>query len=138
MENILGANNMLNPQDYAKFNALSNREWDIAKTNAMLNLDQQRLNAFNQNSQFGFNMPTLQLGLQGLSALAGIWAANKQLKQARDQFNYMKGVTDANLNNSIKSYNTALADRINTRAKQNGNMTQADVADYITKNQMTR
>lgn len=121
-------------------------EFNLASLNALLdqrdekNLALTKLNEQNllDNNKFGMNMPTLKLGLQGLSSLAGIWAANKGLKQAKEQFEFEKGVTNTNLNNSIKSYNTALDDRINARAAQQGNMSQAQVADYKRLNQLSR
>lgn len=119
--------------DLASLNALMDQRDE--KNLALTKLNEQKLL---DNNKFGMNMPTLQLGLQGLSSLAGIWAANKGLKQAKEQFEFEKGVTNTNLNNSIKSYNTALDDRINARAAQQGNMSQAQVADYKRLNQLSR
>ena len=119
--------------DLASLNALMDQRDE--KNLALTKLNEQKLL---DNNKFGMNMPTLQLGLQGLSSLAGIWAANKGLKQAKEQFEFQKGVTNTNLNNSIKSYNTALDDRINARAAQQGNMSQAQVADYKRLNQLSR
>ena len=117
----------------ASLNALLDQRDE--KNLALTKLNEQKLL---DNNKFGMNMPTLQLGLQGLNSLAGIWAANKGLKQAKEQFEFQKGVTNTNLNNSIKSYNTALDDRINARAAQQGNMSQAQVADYKRLNQLSR
>ena len=119
--------------DLASLNALLDQRDE--KNLALTKLNEQKLL---DNNKFGMNMPSLQLGLQGLSSLAGIWAANKGLKQAKEQFEFQKGVTNTNLNNSIKSYNTALDDRINARAAQQGNMSQAQVADYKRLNQLSR
>ena len=119
--------------DLASLNALLDQRDE--KNLALTKLNEQKLL---DNNKFGMNMPTLQLGLQGLSSLAGIWAANKGLKQAKEQFEFQKGVTNTNLNNSIKSNNTALDDRINARAAQQGNMSQAQVADYKRLNQLSR
>ena len=119
--------------DLASLNALLDQRDE--KNLALTKLNEQKLL---DNNKFGMNMPTLQLGLQGLSSLSGIWAANKGLKQAKEQFEFQKGVTNTNLNNSIKSYNTALDDRINARAAQQGNMSQAQVADYKRLNQLSR
>lgn len=105
------------------------------KNSALTKLNEQKLL---ENNKFGMNIPSLELGLKGLGSIAGIWAANKGLKQAKEQFEFQKGVTNTNLNNSIKSYNTALDDRINARAAQQGNMSQAQVADYKRLNQLSR
>lgn len=40
------------------------------------------------------------------------WGANKQMKLAEDQFDFTKKIATTNLNNQVKSYNTALEDRI--------------------------
>jgi hypothetical protein len=120
--------------DLASLNALMDQR-EKGSVNTLAQMREQQLLADNK---FGMNMPSLQLGLQGLSSLAGIWAANKGLKQAKEQFEFQKGVTNTNLNNSIKSYNTALDDRINARAAQQGNMSQAQVADYKRLNQLSR
>jgi hypothetical protein len=117
----------------ADFSALMDQRDE--KNLALTKLNEQKLL---EDNKFGINMPSLQLGLQGLSSIAGIWAANKGLKQAKEQFEFQKGVTNTNLNNSIKSYNTALDDRINARAAQQGNMSQAQVADYKRLNQLSR
>lgn len=63
----------------------------------------------------GFNVGTGQLALGGLSALAGIWNAMQSNKLAKEQFNFQKDFANTNLNNQIKSYNTALEDRLNAR-----------------------
>ena len=120
--------------DLASLNALMDQR-EKGSVNTLAQMREQQLLADNK---FGMNMPSLQLGLQGLSSLAGIWAANKGLKQAKEQFEFQKGVTNTNLNNSIKSYNTALDDRINARAEQQGNMSQEQVADYKRLNQLSR
>lgn len=57
---------------------------------------------------------------QGLGSLYSMWngfnLANDQLDLARDQFNFSKNFSSAQLNNQINSYNTNLADRARTRA----------------------
>jgi len=136
--------NQFTPQDFAKQQAALQNSYgnypDPTAVNAYgLNPFQaQQLQSFNQNNSFGFNMPSLKLGIDGLSALGGIWAANKGLQQAKAQFNFQKDITNANLNNSIKSYNTLLSDRIEARAAQQGNMSKEAVADYKRLNQLSR
>ena len=68
----------------------------------------------------GMNIGTGQLALGGLSALTGIWGALGQNKLANQQFKFTKDTTNTNLNNQIKSYNTALEDRITARAATQG------------------
>lgn len=78
-----------------------------------------------------------QAALGGISALSGIMNSAKASKLASDQFKFTKDVTNTNLGNQIKSYNTALADRANSRAfTQNQDQSVAD--DYMNKNRLTR
>lgn len=89
------------------------------------------------NQGFGFNMPTAQFGLSALQGLGNLWGAFQANKLARDQFNFQKGVTETNIGNQIKSYNTALEDRARTRAFTEGR-SAADAEAYIDKNRLTR
>lgn len=90
--------------------------------------------------KFGWNAPTMQLGLNGLNTLNSLWGAyqaNEANKLAKDQFNFAKEIGNVNLNNQIKSYNTALGDRARTRAQ----FSAADDGDgqaYYDQNKMTR
>lgn len=58
----------------------------------------------------------LGLGLQGLSTVAGLVMGLKQLSLANKQFNFQKQFATTNLANQVKSYNTALSDRLRSRA----------------------
>lgn len=88
-------------------------------------------------SGLGMNMGTAQLALGGLSALGSIFGASQASKLAKDQFKFTKDVTNTNLNNQIKSYNTALEDRITARAAMQGN-DASYVSDYLAKNRLSR
>ena len=72
------------------------------------------------SSGFGLNLDTAKLGLSGLATLGNLYAAFQANKLANRQFDMTKKVSQANLTNSIQSYNTTLADRLNTRAKVEG------------------
>ncbi|ALA45525.1 hypothetical protein ADP65_00056 [Achromobacter phage phiAxp-3] len=85
----------------------------------------------------GMNIPTLQLGLGMLSSLGGLYGASQANKLARDSFNFTKDVTNTNLNNQIKSYNTALEDRSRSRAIQEGR-SQESAQEYIDRNRLSR
>ncbi|QHJ80346.1 MAG: hypothetical protein [Caudoviricetes sp.] len=88
-------------------------------------------------SGFGLNVGTGQLALGGLQSLAGIFNSLQANKLANQQFKFTKDVTNTNLNNSIKSYNTALSDRANSRYFTQ-NQSQADADAYINANRLTR
>lgn len=88
-------------------------------------------------SGLGANLGTAQLGLQGLSALSSLIGSNKAYGLAKDQFNFTKDVTNTNLNNSIKSYNTSLTDRATSRAFVQGD-SDAVRDSYIDRNRLTR
>ena len=79
----------------------------------------------------------LDLGLKGLQTIAAIWNANKQFKLANKQFNMQKDFANANLNNTIQSYNTRLADRARSRGFVEG-QSQQEIDDYINKNRLSR
>jgi hypothetical protein len=88
---------------------------------------------FFANSGLGMNMPTLQLGMQGLGSLANLWMGAKSVNLARDQFNLTKDVTNTNLNNSLKAYNSTLDDRLRTRGQFNGDDPSKAQAEYERK-----
>lgn len=84
---------------------------------------------------FGFNMPTLALGIRGLSALGNLWSGFQANKMAQKQYNLAKEAYQTNLANSIKSYNTALTDRIRARAAmETGDRNAYD--DYLNENKL--
>lgn len=87
------------------------------------------LNISNGNN-FGFNIPSLQLGLQGLSALSGLYFGNKALGMAEDQFAFQKEMANKNLNNSVTAYNTGLEDRLRSRAEFAGDNSGSWQSDF--------
>lgn len=84
----------------------------------------------------GWNTQTGQLGLSGLSSLYGLFASNKAMGLAEDQFDFTKKTTNTNLRNQAQSYNTALEDKITARAAMQGN-DSAYVSDYLNKNRLS-
>ncbi len=88
------------------------------------------------SSPLGFNMDTLRLGLGGLQTIGNLWNSFQANKLASEQFDFTKGITKTNLSNSIQSYNTSLADRINSRAFTEGRP-DGYAAGYIADNRMT-
>lgn len=85
--------------------------------------------------EIGYNIPTLQLGMQGLGTLGNLWGGFQSQKLARDSFDFQKGMAEKNYANQIKSYNTALTDRTTSRG-----FVQGDSADttqqYINNNKL--
>lgn len=87
------------------------------------------------NLEFGMNIPSFQLGLQGLGTLGNLWGSLQSTKLAKDAFNFQKGMAEKNYVNSIKSYNTALSDRAIARGKVQGD--SADTTQsYIDSNKL--
>jgi hypothetical protein len=84
----------------------------------------------------GANLPTFQLGLQGLTTGANLLAGLKALGLAQDQFNFNKNLANKNLANSVASYNTALTDRATARAVTEG-QSAAQRDAYINANKLS-
>lgn len=89
------------------------------------------------NTGLGMNLPTLQFGLGAAGSLASLFNGFQANRLARDQFNFTRDTTNTNLNNSIKSYNTALSDRAYARAAQEGRSSD-EAAAYVDRNRLTR
>lgn len=87
--------------------------------------------------KLGWNAPTLGMGMQGLGALGNLWGAWQSSRLARDQLDFTKKFANINLNNQIKSYNTALEDRSRSRAAAEG-QSAAEAQAYVDRNRLTR
>lgn len=93
-----------------------------------------------QNSDglgFGANLGTAKAAIAGLQTIGNLWSAFQGQKLAKEQFGFAKDMANANLANQIKSYNTALSDRINSRAVATG-MSNEERDAYISKNSLMR
>ena len=87
----------------------------------------------------GWNTETLGIGIQGLAAIGGLYNAFQSNKLAKDQFNFTKEVTNTNLNNQIKTFNTTMEDRARARARLDGREdTEGYTQDYMNKNRISR
>lgn len=85
--------------------------------------------------QLGWNTQTLGTAIQGLSALGNLWNAWQSNSLAKKQYNLAKEAYETNMSNSIKSYNTALTDRIRARAAmETGDSSAYD--DYLEENKL--
>lgn len=95
-----------------------------------------------QATPLGFNLGTAGAVVGGLQTIGNLWGAWEANKLAKKQFAFQKDITETNLANQIMSYNTALNDRIRSRAYteqgQAGGLTQAQAEQYIQDNQLSR
>lgn len=67
-------------------------------------------------------------GMQGLmgigqlgTSVMGIYNAFKQMQMQKDMFNAQKGMMNRNLENQVKTHNTALRDKVNSRYSASAN-----------------
>lgn len=109
-----------------------------AQPSAMDALKKAQEDAASKAGVFGKNLDTAKFGLDSLNALSGLYTGLQGLKQAKAQFNFQKEFANTNMANQIKAYNTALTDRTNARAVQEGNTSPQQIADYIKANQQVR
>jgi hypothetical protein len=98
---------------------------------------QNQMNQLNEHNRLGYNLNTGRLGIEGLSQLLAGLTSLGGLKQANDQFKFQKAITTKNMQNSVSSYNRELADTINARAAQNGNMSKSDISKYVELNKLS-
>jgi hypothetical protein len=75
--------------------------------------------------------------LSGIQTLGALWGAWQQNKMAKKQFKFTKDITNTNLANQIKSYNTALYDRARSRGVVEG-QSQNQIDAYINDNSLSR
>lgn len=85
--------------------------------------------------QLGWNMPTFQMGLQGLNTIGNLWGAWQANKLAKDQLNFTKNFANRNLANQTQAYNTALEDRGRARAAVEG-QTSTEAQAYLDRNRL--
>lgn len=83
------------------------------------------------------NGSNINTGIQSLGQLYSIWQANKQMGLMKDQLAFQKESFGQNMANSIQSYNTSLADRINGRTSNYAGK-EADVAAYLAANSLKK
>ena len=87
----------------------------------------------------GFNMPTGKLLFNGLGTLGQLWTGFQGAKLAKKSFEHTRDITNANLNNQISSYNTALEDRARARFVGEGRgENSAQEREYVARNRLTR
>ena len=88
---------------------------------------------------FGFNIPTGKLVLGGLESFGKLWTGFQGAKLAKKSFEHTRDITNANLNNQISSYNTALEDRARARfiGEGRGDGSAAE-REYVERNRLSR
>lgn len=84
---------------------------------------------------FGWNLPTAALGVGAVGTLGNLYGGLKANKLAKQQFDFTKQAYQTNLANSIKSYNTALEDRVGSRMRAAGK-SQEEIDAYLNKNRL--
>ena len=89
------------------------------------------------STAIGPNIGTGQMAFQGLSSLAGILGGMQTQKLAKESFKLNKQMSNANLNNQIKTYNTALGDRTRSRGFTEGQSAE-QMQGYLDANRLTR
>ena len=129
--------------DLSKLSQLSQPQLPVGTTpqmpmSAQEILRKQQEETYLKQGKFGFDIPTAKLGIDALSGLGGLYLGLKGISAANKQFDFQKEFANANMANQIRSYNTALEDRITSRAAQQGNMSQQQVNDYMNANKQTR
>ena len=93
----------------------------------------------NADSDLDFNLGTMKVGVDALAAIGGLYNSFQYNKLAKEQFAFTKEVTNTNLNNQIKTYNTTLEDRALARGRLNGEADpSAYAAAYTDKNKISR
>lgn len=86
-----------------------------AKPMTGLTPDQLRYEAALSAAQPNQTWGNINAGVQSAVGLGNLLMGGYSLFQADKAFNWQKGMAEDNYANSIKSYNTAMADRIRTR-----------------------
>ena len=81
-------------------------------------------------------MDELKMLVGGLSSIGNLWNSFQATKIAKDTLKFQKEYAQKNMTNQVQSYNTALSDRITSRAFAQGN-DQAYVDDYLSKNKLS-
>lgn len=76
-----------------------------------------------------------RFGLDAVTGLGELWAANQALKLSKEQFNFNKEFATRNMENSIQTHNTRLTDRATSRAVMQG-QTDAERDAYIAQHRL--
>ena len=83
------------------------------------------------------NGQNLGAAANAFGSLASAYLGFQQLKQAKANLNFQRQAFDANLTNSIASYNTSLEDKIRGRTSDYSGK-EADVQAYLNKHSLKK
>lgn len=89
-------------------------------------------NANTPPSKWATGAQTFGSVAQGLAGLGNIYLGLQGMKQQKKAFEFNKGVTNTNLNNSINDYNRRLNDTLTNRSLNNGGG-QSYISDQLSK-----
>lgn len=88
------------------------------------------------NNQDGtFNWGAVGSAAQAIGGLGQLYLGFQANKQAKEQFQYMKSVTERNMSNQIKDFNKAVEDQARTRGVQN-NADPSVAKEYVKKHSL--
>lgn len=93
------------------------------------------IGSYGQESGLGVNMPTFQLGLQGLMGLGNLYFADQANGLANKSFDLTRKTAENNYRNTVQSYNTALEDQRNVRGFMEGK-SQDQIQQDINRNRL--
>lgn len=119
------------------FNGLTNN-FNPYNTNTNNNFFNSNKNTFgNENNEntLGMNLNTFKFGLGALTGLGQLYGGFKAASIANSQFDYAKKISDLNIANQTKAYNTNLSDRATARYATE-NKSSGELNNYIKKNSL--
>ena len=87
------------------------------------------------NQDGTFNWGAVGSAAQAIGGLGQLYLGFQANKQAQEEFQYMKGITDKNMANQIKDFNKAVEDQSYARAAQN-NSASGTAEAYIEKHRL--
>lgn len=100
---------------YGMSNTSPGTSFNMPQSATGMTPDQLRLAQLNQNMQPNTFLPYLNAGIQGASTLGNLFFAWQGMRGAQQDAAWQRGMADKNYWNSVKSYNTAVEDRVRSR-----------------------
>lgn len=82
------------------------------------------------------NLAKINMGISGIRTLGGLYTSLQQLNLAKRSQALAEKLGNANLANSVKSYNTALSDKAAARYAFEGK-SASDLAKYVESNKLS-